>query len=200
MIGMQERSSSSAVTPATPDLVSTLDALVAGAVHDLGQDPLLGRVFDGTASRDLYLSFLLQTYHYVNETTPLLRAGARATAGHADPVHRVVHERFAEHAREEAGHEQWVLDDIAALGGDVEAAKRSEPSPAVRAYISMVRAVSASRRPLGLLGVAYFLEGISEKLGSKTAANFRRASKIPGIERALSFVDTHGEADVGPNE
>lgn len=182
------------------DLVQTLDALIADTVATVRDDPRLGAVFDGTASRELYLAFLTQTYHYVVETTPLLRAGARALAGRGDALGQEMHARFAEHAREETGHEQWLLDDIAALGADVEAAKRADPSPAVKAYTAMVRAFGASRRPLGLLGVAFLLEGVSEQLGGRTAEAMKRRSSIPNIERALSFVETHGTTDVGHME
>jgi pyrroloquinoline quinone (PQQ) biosynthesis protein C len=182
------------------DLPAALDAIVAEAVADLSSDPVTGRIFDGTASRELYLRFLIETYHYVLETTPLLKAGARALSGSRDALGQAMHERFNEHAKDETGHEQWVLDDIAALGGDVDAAKRAEPSAAVRAYVAMVRFVGLSRRPLGLIGVAYFLEGISEQLGTKTAENMKKHSTIPGVEKALSFVESHGSADVGHME
>ncbi len=182
------------------DLLSSLDALIAGTVAAVTEDPVLGKVFSGAASRDLYLEYLVQTYHYVLETTPLLRAGARALAGAKDPLHVALHERFAEHEREETGHEQWILDDIAGLGADVEAAKKADPSPSVKAYVAMVRAVGASRTPVGLFGVAYLLEGVSEKLGSSSAKNLRERSGIPNIEKALSFLDSHGSADVGHME
>jgi pyrroloquinoline quinone (PQQ) biosynthesis protein C len=182
------------------DLVATMDAIVAEAVADLSADPVTGSIFDGTASRDLYLRFLIETYHYVLETTPLLKQGARALAGSRDALGKEMHERFEEHAQGEAGHERWVLDDIAAIGGDVEAAKRAEPSAAVQAYVAMVRFVGLSRRPLGLIGVAYFLEGISEQLGTRTAENMKKHSKIPNIAKALSFVESHGSTDVGHME
>jgi len=184
----------------TPDLVGALDTLIHDTVATVLADPVLGSVFDGTASRDTYLRFLTQTYHYVLETTPLLRAGARAFAASSDAFGKSMHERFAEHAREETGHEQWLLDDIEALGADVEAAKRAEPSPAVQAYVAMVRFTGRSRRPIGLMGVGFLLEGVSEKLGTQTADNLRARSKIPGIEKALSFVDSHGSTDVGHME
>jgi len=188
-------------SPSDPaDIVPVLDRLIDETVATLRADPVFGRIFDGTASRELYLRYLTQTYHYVKQTRLQLQAGARALRDHADPGRRALGQRFAHHEQEEIGHEQWVLDDIRALGGDADAAAREEPGAAVKAYLAMGAFVWQSRHPLGLMGVGTLLEGISEQLGSSTAKNLAERSGIPSIEAALSFLRSHGEADVGHME
>jgi pyrroloquinoline quinone (PQQ) biosynthesis protein C len=186
--------------PESGDIVEVLDRIIVGTVATLRADPTFGRIFDGTASRELYLRFLTQTYHYVKLTRTLLAAGARALRDDADPTRRAFGERFAHHEQEEVGHEQWVLDDIRALGADVAAAERAEPCAAVKGYVAMSTFVWESRHPIAIMGISTLLEGISEKLGSSTARSFRERSAIPGIDEALTFLDTHGEADVGHME
>jgi pyrroloquinoline quinone (PQQ) biosynthesis protein C len=184
----------------TSDIVLVLDRLIEDTVATLRADPVFGRIFDGTASRELYLRFLTETFHYVKQTQLQLQAGARALRDHPDPARRALAARFAHHEEEEIGHERWVLDDIRALGGDVEAAERAEPGAAVKAYLAMGAFVWQSRHPLGLMGIGTLLEGISEKLGTSAARNLEERSGIAGIGKALSFLRSHGEADVGHME
>ena len=187
-------------TPAAPeplDIVPVLDQLIGDTVALLRADPVFGRIFDGTASPELYLRFLTQTYHYVKLTQVMLGEGARALRDHADPERRAFGERFAHHELEEVGHEQWVLNDIRALGADVAAAERAAPGAAVKGYLAMSAFVWESRHPVALMGVSTLLEGVSAQLGSSTARAFKERSTIPHIEKALSFLEAHGEADIG---
>jgi pyrroloquinoline quinone (PQQ) biosynthesis protein C len=184
--------------PSDPDdIVSILDRLIDDTVATLLADPVFGRIFDGTASRELYLRYLTQTYHYVKQTQVQLRAGAHALSTDPDPVRRALGERFQRHAEEEASHDRWVLDDIRAVGGDPEAAQREEPCSAVRAYLAMTAFLWQSRHPLGILGVATLLEGLADRIGYSTARNLAERSGIPGIEQGLSFIRSHGAEDVG---
>lgn len=187
-------------TSETLDIVPVLDRLIDDTVATLRADPVFGRIFDGTASRELYLRFLTQTYHYVKLTQKLLGEGARALKDHPDPKRRAFGERFAHHELEEVGHERWVLDDIRALSADVAAAERAEPGAAVKGYVAMAAFLWESRHPVALMGISTLLEGVSEKLGSGTARAFKEKSSIPNIQKALTFLEAHGEADVGHME
>jgi pyrroloquinoline quinone (PQQ) biosynthesis protein C len=185
---------------ASTDIVPAIEAIIDDTVSQIVADPVYGRIWDGTASRELYLRFLTQTYHYVKLTQVLLAHGARALRDDPDPTRRTFGERFAHHEREEVGHEQWVLDDIRAIGGDAAAAERAEPGAAVKGYQAMVAFLWSSRHPVALMGVSTLLEGISEKLGASTTRSFLERSQIPGIENGLTFFRTHGVADVGHME
>jgi pyrroloquinoline quinone (PQQ) biosynthesis protein C len=182
-------------TPPTTDLVAALHNSTEETLAALMADETFRTVFDGTTTRELYLEFLARTYHYVTYTSYQLEEGKKLTATAPDPFQKAMHERFDHHAKEESGHELWVLDDIQALGGDVEAVKRGDPGLAVKAYAAMVQLVLRSKTPLGIIGVGALLEGISARLGTMAANNLRKHSKIPNIENALKFFDSHGEAD-----
>jgi pyrroloquinoline quinone (PQQ) biosynthesis protein C len=179
------------------DVVAALDTIVNDLVALLLADHRYGRLCEGTVTREEYLDFLGRTYHYVKETQHQLMGGSRALREKTDAVHVALRKEFDHHAHEETGHEQWVLDDIRAIGGDVEAAIRTEPCLAVRLYVASGQITLASQRPLGILGVGYVLEGISEKLGTRMAVNLVERSGIPNIAKAVSFLASHGDADVG---
>ena len=74
--------------------------------------PVIRRALAGEITLDHYLDFLAQAYHHVRHTVPLMMAvGARLGDRHdwlqADVLH---------YLEEEAGHEQWILNDVAAAG------------------------------------------------------------------------------------
>ncbi len=76
--------------------------------------PIVQRALAGRIRREEYAAFLGQAYHHVRHTVPLLMAcGARLPARH-EWLRRAV----AEYIEEEIGHEEWVLDDLEALGED----------------------------------------------------------------------------------
>jgi pyrroloquinoline quinone (PQQ) biosynthesis protein C len=180
----------------TVSLVETLDRIVAETVSTLIEDPLYGPIYDGTVSREVYLRFLRRTHQYVLYTTTQLDEAARVLKDSPDPVHKAFVAKLSHHSREETGHDRWLRDDIVALGGDAHALESEEPCLAVAAYIAMLGVVLKSENALGVLGVGYYLEAISEKIGPRMAENLKRNSHIPNIANAVSFIEAHGIADV----
>src|SRR5581483_8720691 len=102
--------------PPDGDLVAALQAVMEETVRALIHHPLYGQIYSGTASRELYLHFLTQTYLYVIGTVPLLEDTERVLANSTDPVYQAFRARFEHHSEEEAGHDAWILNDIAAIG------------------------------------------------------------------------------------
>ena len=78
----------------------------------------------GQISRGDYVAYLTQAYHHVRHTVPLMR-GARSAL--ADRGNQLLVNALDEYIEEEIGHEEWILDDIEAAGGDRVAAASSEP-------------------------------------------------------------------------
>ena len=152
------------------------------------------RILDGTTDLAGYVQFLSQTYHYVRWTRPLLaRAGEQLRRLGRYPA---LAELFAVKAREEAGHEQWALADLRALGRDPAAIANEPPTAAVSAYLAWNRFTVESASPVAFLGTAYVLEGLSVHCGEEAVRNLCRNSTIPGIAGAVSFVRGHAGADV----
>ena len=83
--------------------------------------PILQDAASGRVTLAQYRAFLGQAFHHVRHTVPLLMAcGARLPARHEALRHAI-----AEYIDEEIGHEEWILDDIAACGGLREAARNA---------------------------------------------------------------------------
>src|SRR5690606_16337397 len=85
--------------------------------------PILGEACETGVDRAVYLDYLGQAYHHVRHTCPLL-ALAAARCGETDRRYR---DALFAYIDEERGHELWILDDIAALGGDPALAAATPP-------------------------------------------------------------------------
>ena len=73
---------------------------------------------------DSYLAFLGQAYHHVKHTVPLLMA----CGGRLPEKLNWLRTAVAEYIAEEIGHEEWILNDINASGGNADAVRNSKPA------------------------------------------------------------------------
>jgi pyrroloquinoline quinone (PQQ) biosynthesis protein C len=151
--------------------------------------PLLRRALEGDVPRPLYIDFLTQAYHHVRHTCPLLSLAAAKTA---DSRYRAI---LFDYIREELGHEQWILTDIAAIGGDAEAVSRAGPRPPCRAMVGYAYYAIEWISPYALLGMVHVLEGMSIQLAAKAAAALQRAFGSPAGKGFL-YLTSHGALDV----
>ncbi|HET9694544.1 MAG TPA: iron-containing redox enzyme family protein [Steroidobacteraceae bacterium] len=151
--------------------------------------PAIQRVLRGDVTRELYVEFLTQAYHHVRHTVPLLMAvGSRLPARHAWLLDPVLH-----YLEEEAGHEQWILNDIAHAGGDRAGAAASRPSLATEAMVAYAYDTVMRRNPLGFFGMVHVLEGTSVALALEAADRIQAALNLPA--NAFSYLRSHGELD-----
>jgi pyrroloquinoline quinone (PQQ) biosynthesis protein C len=148
------------------------------------QDCLAGRV-----TQEQYLAFLAQAYHHVQHTVPLLMAcGARLR-----DTHRWLRGAIAHYIAEETGHEEWILSDISAAGGDADAVRASVPGPAAELLVAYVYDYVARRNPVGFFGMVHVLEGTSQALATRTAQAIRGRLKLP--PEAFTYLTSHGALD-----
>ena len=127
--------------------------------------PVIQRCLSGDVTREQYVAFLTQAYHHVRHTVPLLMAvGSRLPDHHAWLRDSVLH-----YLEEETGHEQWILNDIAAAGGDREAAAASAPNIATEAMVAYAYDTVMRRNPIGFFGMVHVLEGTSVSLALQAA-------------------------------
>lgn len=148
------------------------------------QDALAGRV-----TREQYLAFLGQAYHHVRHTVPLLMAcGARLPA-----THDALRAAIAHYIGEEIGHEEWILSDIAACGGDADAVRRAMPAPATELLVAYVYDFIARRNPVGFFGMVHVLEGTSQALATRAAQVIRAGLGLPA--EAFTYLSSHGSLD-----
>ena len=94
--------------------------------------PIIIHALEGKVDLVDYMSFLTQAYHHVRHTVPLLMA----TGAQLPDEKEWLREAVAGYIREELGHQEWVLNDIAACGFDREAARRSTPSAATELMVA----------------------------------------------------------------
>jgi pyrroloquinoline quinone (PQQ) biosynthesis protein C len=149
------------------------------------QDCLAGRV-----TRAQYLAFLGEAYHHVRHTVPLLMAcGSRLE----EPTAAWLRPALAEYIAEETGHEAWILEDIAASGGDPQAVRRRGPGLATELMVSYVYDYIERKNPVGFLGMVHVLEGTSVALATQAAQAMRQALGLP--EAAFTYLTSHGSLD-----
>lgn len=151
--------------------------------------PVLQRALRGAISRPLYRDFLGEAYHHVRHTSSLLMAcGARLPA-------RLewLREAVAHYIEEEIGHQEWILDDLVALGEARERWAASRPSFETELMVAYAWDTVQRGNPVGFFGMVLVLEGTSAALASNAAAAIERGLGLP--RNAFSYLRSHGELD-----
>ena len=112
-----------------------------------------------------YIDYLTQAYHHVKFTVPLLMAvGARLPESY-----EWLRNAVAEYIEEELGHQEWVLNDIAACGGDKDAIRNSKPAIETELMIAYAWDMVNRVDPIGFFGMVHVLEGTSVNLADYAA-------------------------------
>ncbi len=143
----------------------------------------------GEVSLPSYVAFLTEAYHHVKHTVPLLRAAKAALPAH----HAWLNEAMDEYIEEEAGHDEWILDDIRACGGDAEAVRHGQPAHATEVMVAYAYDTIARGNPLGFFGMVHVLEGTSVALALQAADAIQKPLDLP--DSAFSYLRSHGTLD-----
>lgn len=151
--------------------------------------PIIQRALAGQIQQDEYIAFLTQAFHHVRHTVPLLMAvGARLPARLGWLRKEIIH-----YTEEEEGHEQWILNDIQAAGGDASAAASSLPSSATDAMVAYAYDTAMRRNPVGFFGMVFVLEGASVALACNAADRIQTSLQLPN--KAMTYLRSHGQLD-----
>ena len=152
--------------------------------------PIISRCMSGDITLNDYVAFLTQAYHHVKHTVPLLMAvGARLPA-----EKEWLREAVAEYIEEELGHQEWILNDIAACGFDKEDVRHSNPSAATELMVAYAYDTIQRVNPIGFFGMVHVLEGTSVATADAAANSIRDALGLP--ESAFTYLRSHGAIDV----
>lgn len=174
------------------DLVSNfteLTARTASARAQLQAIPVIARALRGEVTRELYLAFLTQAYHHVRHTVPLLMAvGARLRGRQLWLQKELVH-----YLEEELGHDEWILSDIAAAGGNAAAVRDGAPSIETDAMVAYAYDTVMRRNPVAFFGMVYVLEGTSVALALSAADAIQHTLALPN--KAFTYLRSHGTLD-----
>lgn len=148
------------------ETVSLVRGRLNSLIHEVWFHPRLS---------ELYPEFLFAMYGITVASAPAMRAAAaRCFALADDPLAVWLREYYLEHAEEEAGHEQWLLNDLASLGVLRESALQRLPYPSVAALVGVQYYWMFHVHPIAYLGYIAvveepasmeFLEAVSRRTG-----------------------------------
>lgn len=172
------------------DFFTRLQERTAEEREYLRTAPIFDVALQGRLSLSGYLAFLGQAYHHVKHTVPLLMAcGARLPE-------RLewLREAIAEYIEEECGHQEWILNDIRACGGDAEAVRRATPNLPTELMVSYVYDRIARHNPVSFFGMVNVLEGTSVSVATQAAQKIRESLGLPA--EAFSYLTSHGSLDI----
>jgi len=150
---------------------------------------MITRSLRGDVDLQDYVNFLEQAYHHVKHTVPLLMSVGAKIPGEKEWLRTAV----AEYIKEEIGHQEWILNDIAACGYDKEAVRNSKPNFATELMVSYAYDLVNRINPVGFFGMVLVLEGTSVSLADLAANRIREKLNLP--ERAFSYLRSHGSID-----
>ncbi|TWH76220.1 thiaminase [Azomonas agilis] len=154
------------------------------------QAPAIKQALKGQLSLSTYIAFLIQAYHHVKHTSPLLMAcGARLPEDK-----EWLREAIAEYIAEEKGHQEWILNDLRACGMDAEAIRHQTPELPTELMVSYVYDYINRRSPMGFFGMVNVLEGTSIALATQVAQVLQGSLSLP--QQAFSYLTSHGSLDI----
>ncbi|WVN42679.1 iron-containing redox enzyme family protein [beta proteobacterium MWH-UniP1] len=172
------------------DFFSQLQSATTKEREFLVSAPVIQDAVSGTLSREDYMAFLEQAYHHVKHTVPLLMA----TGSRLAPHQMWMQASIAEYIEEEIGHDEWILSDIAACGGDPDRVRKSIPSHATEIMVAYAYYQIERVNPVGFFGMVHVLEGTSVSLATRAAASIQSSLGLPG--NAFSYLNSHGSLDI----
>ena len=172
--------------------MSFFDTLVqrtASFRAELVAAPIIQGCLRGDVSLPSYLAFLHEAYHHVRHTVPLFEALGAALPREKDWLRPALDD----YIEEETGHDQWILDEVAASGGDARSVRDGRPGHATEVMVAYAYDTIARRNPVGFFGMVHVLEGTSVTLALNAADQIQRVLALPAS--AFSYLRSHGTLD-----
>ncbi|MCX2899646.1 TenA family transcriptional regulator [Pseudomonas mandelii] len=158
--------------------------------HTLFNLPVIRDALQGKVSVESYRAFLAQAYYHVRHTVPLMMACGARLPSRLEWLRKAV----CEYIEDEYGHEQWILNDIEACGGDKLVVRDGCPSLPIELMVSYLYDLIARGNPVGLFGMVNVLEGTSIALATHAADSIRERLELP--QSAFSYLSSHGSLDI----
>ena len=155
----------------------------------LGTPIIQGVLARGQVSLPSYVAFLTEAYHHVRHTVPLLRATRDALPARLSWLYPALDE----YIEDEAGHDEWILDDLRACGADAQAVRHGWPSHATEVMVAYAYDTVARVHPLGFFGMVHVLEGTSVSLALRAADAIQAPLALP--DAAFTYLRSHGTLD-----
>jgi heme oxygenase len=151
--------------------------------------PIIAAALTGKVSRSQYIAFLSHAYHHVRHTVPLLMACGARLPGHMEWLRSAV----AHYIEEEIGHQEWILNDISAAGGDADAVRHGQPTLETELMVAYAYDTVMRGNPVGFFGMVFVLEGTSVQLATQVAKSLQLCLDLPLT--SFSYLTSHGILD-----
>jgi len=144
---------------------------------------------------ELYPEFLFLVHSMIRASVPMLYAASREcrAQAHDDDVAAQLADYYARHAKEETGHDEWLLDDMRVLGLDRASVLARLPSVTVASLVGAHYYWIHHVHPVSLMGYLAVLEGnppLVEQL-----EEFQVRTGLPAA--AFRTLVKHAHIDVG---
>jgi pyrroloquinoline quinone (PQQ) biosynthesis protein C len=137
-----------------------------------------------------YRALLLELYPVVWHFNPI----CAAAASRLGDEHGAVRMFLYEHMFQEAGHEQWVMNDLQAVGVPSETTRAHAAAPHTLALVGYNHWAAERRHPCSVLGMMYTLEVIASVYGGPFASAIRESLLLEG-DAGVSFIASHAGLD-----
>jgi len=172
---------------------SKLQQQTASAQQTMLSAPVIAEVQRGNIDKAMYIAFLTQAYHHVKHTVPLLMA----CGGKLSAEYEWVRDAIAEYIDEEKGHQEWILNDIKACGGDAERVRKNlgegSVGQPIELMVSYLYHNIDRHNPLALFGMVWVLEGTSVGIGGQMAEMIQSRLELPA--EAMTYLVSHSVLD-----
>ena len=168
----------------------TLDTATKTDQQSLQEIACLRAALSGNVTLGSYVAFLEQAYHHVKHTVPILET----SIAHLRPEQESLRSPLGMYIEEERGHEEWILDDIVACGGDRDRVKLSNPSEACARFVSYIYDSVRQVNAACVFGMVHVLEGTSIQLAISAASRLKASLGLP--DHAFTYLDSHGLLDI----
>jgi Iron-containing redox enzyme len=151
---------------------------------------------DGLGER--YPRYLWAMHGVIRASVPLMQAAAARCAelSDADPVAAPLREYLRLHIAEERDHDEWLLQDLAALGVDPAAVRTEQPPLTVARLVGPQYYWIEHHHPVALLGYMAVLESNSPH--ARLADHIMAEGRVP--EAAVRTVRAHAALDPGHSD
>lgn len=151
-------------------------------------NPLMQALYNRALTREQYIGYLTQNFHFVRNTAPALAMAA----SYIGEDRRKMRAWFIHHAEEEIDHDLLCLKDLEALGVDPEAARNSQIGPGAWGLVSQFYYIAAHNNPAIMMGMSSAAEGLGAAHGSAAADLIDSFGWAP---KATRFLRSHGAID-----
>lgn len=153
------------------------------------QIPAVMLGLQGNIPLNSYIAFLTQAYYHVRHTVPLLMACGAALPQDKEWLRVAI----GEYIEEEMGHQEWILNDIEAAGGDRQQVRTGMPDFSTEMMVSYAYDTVHRNNPVSFFGMVLVLEGSSVALATSAADIIKEKLGLP--KAAFSYLSSHGSLD-----